>query len=209
MCDVRCPSMHVSASRAGCGHIERPYRYGCHREKASTASHVLHCHTVTHLPLSHQEPLAANPRNSVIGFHDNSSALRGGPVTPMLPLVCGSPSALVPQPRDWDLLLTAETHNFPCAVAPYPGAAPLHRCIVSCCGTINQLVITQNILLSLFRPPSSSQVPVLFRHTSDMHEASFATPGSNVSNCILSIPQVRRQGRAGASGTRTQQASAP
>ena len=41
---------------------------------------------------------------------------------PVLPLNCGSPSALAPQPRDWDLLLTAETHNFPCAVAPYPGA---------------------------------------------------------------------------------------
>lgn len=27
-----------------------------------------------------------------------------------------------PQARDWDVLLTAETHNFPCAVAPYPGA---------------------------------------------------------------------------------------
>lgn len=27
-----------------------------------------------------------------------------------------------PQERDLDLLLTAETHNFPCAVAPYPGA---------------------------------------------------------------------------------------
>lgn len=39
----------------------------------------------------------------------------------MLPLTCGSPSAVVPQDRDWDLLLTAETHNFPCAVAPYPG----------------------------------------------------------------------------------------
>ena len=39
----------------------------------------------------------------------------------MLPLNCGSPSALAPQPRDWDVLLTAETHNFPCAVAPYPG----------------------------------------------------------------------------------------
>ena len=24
--------------------------------------------------------------------------------------------------RNWDVLLTAETHNFPCAVAPYPGA---------------------------------------------------------------------------------------
>ena len=46
---------------------------------------------------------------------------RGTKVEPVLPLNCGSPSALAPQPRDWDLLLTAETHNFPCAVAPYPG----------------------------------------------------------------------------------------
>lgn len=43
-------------------------------------------------------------------------------VKPMLPVSPGNPSALAPQRRDWDLLLTAETHNFPCAVAPYPGA---------------------------------------------------------------------------------------
>ncbi|KAL4423911.1 hypothetical protein ABPG75_001212 [Micractinium tetrahymenae] len=66
--------------------------------------------------------LRANKGNSVIGFKDNSSAIRGGPVTPMLPKTPGSPSALEPQARDWDVLLTAETHNFPCAVAPYPGA---------------------------------------------------------------------------------------
>lgn len=42
-------------------------------------------------------------------------------MTPLLPLNPGNPSALAPQPRDWDVLLTAETHNFPCAVAPYPG----------------------------------------------------------------------------------------
>ena len=67
-------------------------------------------------------PLKANPANSVIGFHDNSSAIRGGRVRPILPLAPGGPSALAPTPRDWDILLTAETHNFPCAVAPYPGA---------------------------------------------------------------------------------------
>lgn len=67
-------------------------------------------------------PFEAAPRNSVIAFHDNSSALRGGPVKPLLPVTCGQPSELAPQARDWDLLLTAETHNFPCAVAPYPGA---------------------------------------------------------------------------------------
>lgn len=59
--------------------------------------------------------------NSVVAFKDNSSAIRGFKVTPILPLNPGGPSALAPQARDWDLLLTAETHNFPCAVAPYPG----------------------------------------------------------------------------------------
>ena len=48
--------------------------------------------------------------------------IRGGAVEPVLPVQSGAPCALAPQRRDWDLLLTAETHNFPCAVAPYPGA---------------------------------------------------------------------------------------
>lgn len=43
-------------------------------------------------------------------------------VKPMLPMQPGNPSPMAPQDRDWDLLLTAETHNFPCAVAPFPGA---------------------------------------------------------------------------------------
>ena len=64
----------------------------------------------------------ANPNNSVIAFKDNSSAIRGTDVTPMLPVTPGAPGPLSPRPRTWDLLLTAETHNFPCAVAPYPGA---------------------------------------------------------------------------------------
>jgi phosphoribosylformylglycinamidine synthase len=64
----------------------------------------------------------ANPNNSVIAFKDNSSAIKGGPVTPLLPENPGQPSPLYPTEREWDLLLTAETHNFPCAVAPYPGA---------------------------------------------------------------------------------------
>lgn len=70
-----------------------------------------------------REPLDARPdNNSVVAFKDNSSAIRGFRVKPMLPLNPGGPSALAPSSRDWDLLLTAETHNFPCAVAPYPGA---------------------------------------------------------------------------------------
>ncbi len=66
--------------------------------------------------------LRANPNNSVIGFKDNSSAIRGGPVDPLLPARPGAPCAVAPAARDYDLLLTAETHNFPCAVAPCPGA---------------------------------------------------------------------------------------
>ena len=72
-------------------------------------------------------PLVANPTNSVVAFKDNSSAIRGFNVRPMLPTTPGKPSPLAPSPRDWDLLLTAETHNFPCAVAPYPGACACAR----------------------------------------------------------------------------------
>ena len=69
-----------------------------------------------------KETLKKNPGNSVIGFKDNSSAIRGGKIAPLLPATPGRPGPLAPASRDWDILLTAETHNFPCAVAPYPGA---------------------------------------------------------------------------------------
>lgn len=68
------------------------------------------------------ETLKANPNNSVIGFNDNSSAIRGFEVEPMMPLNPGSPSPVGIVSRDLDILFTAETHNFPCAVAPFPGA---------------------------------------------------------------------------------------
>ncbi|KAM7270082.1 hypothetical protein ACFE04_029296 [Oxalis oulophora] len=66
--------------------------------------------------------LQANPNNSVIGFKDNSSAIRGFPAKQLRPVKPGSTSALEASNRDLDILFTAETHNFPCAVAPYPGA---------------------------------------------------------------------------------------
>ncbi|CAN6464537.1 unnamed protein product [Victoria cruziana] len=69
-----------------------------------------------------KSPLRANPNNSVIGFKDNSSAIRGFDVRPLLPRMPGSPSPLCPSSNQFDILFTAETHNFPCAVAPYPGA---------------------------------------------------------------------------------------
>ncbi|XP_071725169.1 probable phosphoribosylformylglycinamidine synthase, chloroplastic/mitochondrial [Rutidosis leptorrhynchoides] len=66
--------------------------------------------------------LRANPNNSVIGFKDNSSAIRGFPAKQLRPVQPGSTSSLDVSDRDLDILFTAETHNFPCAVAPYPGA---------------------------------------------------------------------------------------
>jgi hypothetical protein len=66
-------------------------------------------------------PLKAHPGNSVVAFKDNSSAIRGFEVSPLLPSSPGAPGPLAPRRVDYDLLLTAETHNFPCAVAPYPG----------------------------------------------------------------------------------------
>ena len=66
--------------------------------------------------------LKANPNNSVIGFKDNSSAIRGFIVNQLRPLLPGLTCPLDVQKRDLDILFTAETHNFPCAVAPYPGA---------------------------------------------------------------------------------------
>ncbi|KAJ7516913.1 hypothetical protein O6H91_21G004200 [Diphasiastrum complanatum] len=69
-----------------------------------------------------KDTLKANPNNSVIGFNDNSSAIQGFPVKPILPLTPGTVSPLEPSDRDFDILFTAETHNFPCAVAPFPGA---------------------------------------------------------------------------------------
>ncbi|MCL7968389.1 MAG: phosphoribosylformylglycinamidine synthase [marine benthic group bacterium] len=67
-------------------------------------------------------PLDANPRNSVIAFKDNSSAITGYPIRTLLPEVPGLPAAMVDSDVDYHLLFTAETHNFPSGVAPFPGA---------------------------------------------------------------------------------------
>lgn len=46
------------------------------------------------------------------------SAIRGAAVKPVLPVIPGSPSPVDALDRDFDVLFTAETHNFPCAVSP-------------------------------------------------------------------------------------------
>jgi phosphoribosylformylglycinamidine synthase len=66
--------------------------------------------------------LEANPSSSVIAFKDNSSAIRGHAVHPLLPADPRVPSAFAQQSVDYDVLFTAETHNFPSGVAPFPGA---------------------------------------------------------------------------------------
>ncbi|MDK9705622.1 MAG: phosphoribosylformylglycinamidine synthase [Desulforhopalus sp.] len=66
--------------------------------------------------------LKANPKGSVIAFKDNSSVIEGYEVNTLMPEVPGSPSPLVEARATLHPLLTAETHNFPTGVAPFPGA---------------------------------------------------------------------------------------
>ena len=75
-----------------------------------------------HLIALIQAPLNANPNNSTVAFKDNSSAIRGYSIHTLVPSRPGQscPFALID--LDYDILFTAETHNFPSGVAPFPGA---------------------------------------------------------------------------------------
>ncbi|CEL97959.1 unnamed protein product [Vitrella brassicaformis CCMP3155] len=71
-----------------------------------------------------KKPFKINPRFSTVAFRDNSSALRGyvhQNVHPS-PDVDGKAAPYKSVTKDYDLTFTAETHNFPCGVAPFPGA---------------------------------------------------------------------------------------
>ena len=68
------------------------------------------------------DTLAANPRGSLVAFKDNSSVIRGAELTTLLPTEPGAPSPLDQATVTYHPLLTAETHNFPTGVAPFPGA---------------------------------------------------------------------------------------
>ncbi|XP_013388879.1 phosphoribosylformylglycinamidine synthase-like [Lingula anatina] len=64
----------------------------------------------------------SNP-NNVIKFNDNSSAIKGFPVHLVYPEETSVPSRFVAKDDiTRHILLTAETHNFPTGVAPFPGA---------------------------------------------------------------------------------------
>ena len=69
-----------------------------------------------------KETLAANPKGSLVAFKDNSSVVQGYSVQSLLPVHPGEPSELKVKDVTLHPLLTAETHNFPTGVAPFPGA---------------------------------------------------------------------------------------
>ncbi len=69
-----------------------------------------------------KKTLEQNPKGSKIAFKDNSSAIAGYTITTLQPEKPGNPSPLIPVEVTFNPLLTAETHNFPTGVAPFPGA---------------------------------------------------------------------------------------
>ena len=69
-----------------------------------------------------RRPWELTPGRSVIAFADNSSAIRGFSVPALVAAAPGEAGPLVARELDLDLLFTAETHNFPSGVAPFPGA---------------------------------------------------------------------------------------
>ncbi|HDQ23098.1 MAG TPA: phosphoribosylformylglycinamidine synthase [Candidatus Uhrbacteria bacterium] len=67
-------------------------------------------------------PWKKMPGKSVIAFHDNSSAVAGYDCFTILPQSPDNPSAFSRQKLFYHIIFTAETHNFPSGVAPFPGA---------------------------------------------------------------------------------------
>jgi phosphoribosylformylglycinamidine synthase len=67
-------------------------------------------------------PLKDNPSNSLIAFKDNSSAITGFKIFSIIPGLPGVCSPFKKKELLYHILFTAETHNFPCGVAPFPGA---------------------------------------------------------------------------------------
>lgn len=68
------------------------------------------------------EPYKVNPGNSLIAFKDNSSALRGNRIKTITPERSDRSSPYRDERPEYHITLTAETHNFPTGVAPFPGA---------------------------------------------------------------------------------------
>ena len=68
------------------------------------------------------DTLEANPKGSVIAFKDNSSGVEGHEISTIIPEKPGDPSRFNAVSVKYHVIFTAETHNFPTGVAPFPGA---------------------------------------------------------------------------------------
>ncbi|MGL1932338.1 MAG: phosphoribosylformylglycinamidine synthase [Desulfotalea sp.] len=68
------------------------------------------------------DTLNAHPKGSIIAFKDNSSVIAGHDLSALVPENPGSTSSFTKKDVTYNPLLTAETHNFPTGVAPFPGA---------------------------------------------------------------------------------------
>ena len=66
--------------------------------------------------------LKVNPSNSIIAFKDNSSGMKGYDCWTIVPERPGRPAPFKKQRVHYHIIFTAETHNFPTGVAPFPGA---------------------------------------------------------------------------------------
>jgi phosphoribosylformylglycinamidine synthase len=69
-----------------------------------------------------KHPLKTNHGNSIIAFKDNSSAIHGYEIFTIIPGHPDRPSRFQGSRLDYHIIFTAETHNFPTGVAPFPGA---------------------------------------------------------------------------------------
>lgn len=69
-----------------------------------------------------KSPLISNPSNSIIAFKDNSSGIKGYNIRTIIPKRPGICSAFYSEKFAYHFIFTAETHNFPSGVAPFPGA---------------------------------------------------------------------------------------
>ena len=70
-----------------------------------------------------KKPYKLNPRNSLVAFSDNSSAIEGTTIPILIPECPFTMSTFSIQDREYVPTCTAETHNFPTGVAPFPGAS--------------------------------------------------------------------------------------
>jgi phosphoribosylformylglycinamidine synthase len=60
--------------------------------------------------------------NSILAFRDNAGVIRGNKISALISEHPGHPARLIRKDGVWHITCTAETHNHPTLVAPYPGA---------------------------------------------------------------------------------------